>query len=175
MGFGLVALTIAALVLGLVGCSAAQARGVAATTPVYIHMNGANHFLEPLVAVAPGQPVVFVNQDTGGAHTIVGYDPLTGAKNPAINGLVQRSKGAGQPASTYTVRFAKAGFYSYYCSVHARLAKTFGGAVQPAYRNGVGGFKGAMAGTIVVTSDPALLAADPPSTKLEELPGFFGG
>ena len=42
---------------------------LAAPPPVYVHMNGANMFLERLVFVRPGQKLVFVNEDTG-AHGI---------------------------------------------------------------------------------------------------------
>jgi plastocyanin len=145
-----------------------------AAAPVYVHMNGGNYFLEPVVAVRPGQPVVFVNQDTG-AHTIAGYNPLTGALSRRFEATLAGTKGPGHKLATYTVSFAKAGFKPYLCTVHARLASTFGGAVQPVKRAGTHGFKGPMAGLIVVTTDPALLADNPPTAAEKIVPGFFGG
>jgi plastocyanin len=141
--------------------------------PVYIHMNGGNHFLEAVVAVAPGEQVVFVSQDTGGAHTIVGFDPATGQPMGPINGLVQASKGGN--VTTYAVRIDRAGVYSYYCSIHASLAKMLGSSVQPAVRPGVDGFKGAMAGVIIVTTDSALLHDNPATSHEKIVPGYFGG
>jgi plastocyanin len=147
----------------------------AAAAPVYVHMNGTNYFLESSVAVEPGQPVVFVSQDTGGAHTIIGYDATTGGPLTVINGKVQKTAGPGRRVDTYTVRFNTVGVYQYYCSLHAILGKTFAGSVQPAHRPGVDGFKGAMAGTIVVTRDRALIGANPPTSRMLTVPGFFGG
>jgi plastocyanin len=144
-----------------------------ASGPVYIHMNGGNHFLEPVVAVAPGGQVVFVSQDTGGAHTIVGFDPATGKTMGPINGLVQASKGG--TVTTYAVRIDHAGVYSYYCSIHALLAKTLGSSVQPAVRPGVDGFKGAMAGVVIVTTDSTLLQDNPQTSHEKVVPGYFGG
>src|SRR5579875_1412123 len=136
-----------------------------AAAPVYVHMNGGNYFLEP---------VVFVNQDTG-AHTIAGYNPLTGALSRRFEATLAGTKGPGHKLATYTVSFAKAGFKPYLCTVHARLASTFGGAVQPVKRAGTHGLKGPMAGLIVVTTDPALLADNPPTAAEKIVPGFFGG
>jgi plastocyanin len=144
-----------------------------ALRPVYVHTNGGNYFLEPVVAVRPGQKVVFVNQDTGGGHTVVGYNPLTGATSKRFNGTLLTAKD--HKVSTYTVSFSKSGFEPYLCTVHAVLEKTFGKAVQPAKRVGTHGFKGAMAGLIIVTTDPALLARNPPTTKERVVKGFFGG
>ncbi len=145
-----------------------------AAPPVYIHMNGGNYFLEPVVAVRPGQKVVVVNQDTG-AHTIVGYNPLTGAMSRHFNKTLLGTKGPGRKIATYAVSFPKPGFDPYYCSVHAQLAKTFGKAVQPVKRMGTHGFKGPMAGLIVVTTDRTLLARNPPTTAEKTVKGFFGG
>jgi plastocyanin len=147
----------------------------AASAPVYVHMNGANFFLESSVAVAPGQPVVFVSQDTGGAHTIIGYGASPGGAMTVINGKVHATAGTGHSVDTYTVRLKTIGVYPYYCSVHAVLEKTFRGSPQAAHRPGVDGFKGAMAGTIVVTNDRALIDANPPTSKELIVPGFFGG
>lgn len=162
----------ASAALCFAGCSAPAS--VAAAPPVYVHMNGRNEFLEPFVVVQPGQPVVFVNEDTG-VHSIVGYNPQTGAIERRIDGAVAGTPGPGHRVSTYRVRLKKIGAYAYYCSVHATLVKTFGHAVQPAPRKGVHGFGGAMGGWIVVTDDPALYRANPPTTAHRLLPGFFGG
>ena len=170
-------LVAACLALALAGCAASNAASTATATasaPVYIHMNGRNDFLEPTVAVAPGEPVVFVNEDTG-FHNVIGYHRSTGKLNPAINGDLAGTKGAGHPVATYTVKLTKPGIYAYYCSVHAVLAKTYGAAVQPAHRPGVHGYPGAMAGEIVVTSDPSLVAQNPATTAKKILAGYFGG
>ena len=53
--------------------------------------------------------------------------------------------------------------------------KTFGKAVQPVKRMGTHGFKGPMAGLIVVTTDRTLLARNPPTTAEKTVKGFFGG
>jgi plastocyanin len=159
--------TVAALAI----LSATAAR---AAPPVYVHTNGGNYFLEPEVAVRPGQQVIFVNQDTGG-HTVVGYNPQTGATSSGFNGTLLGTKGPGHKISTYAVSFSQPGFEPYFCSVHAQLETTFGKAVQPAKRPGTHGFKGPMAGLIVVTTDPGLLAQNPPTTAERIVPGFFGG
>jgi plastocyanin len=145
-----------------------------AASPVYVHMNGGNYFLEPVVAVRPGQKVVFVNEDTG-AHTIVGYNPATGALSRHFNRTLVGTKGPGHKIATFAVSFPKAGIKSYFCSVHARLAKTSGTAVQPVKRMRTHGFKGPMAGLIVVTTDRALLAGNPPTAREKIVKGFFGG
>jgi plastocyanin len=143
-------------------------------TPVYIHMNGGNYFLEPVVAVRPGQEVVFVNQDTD-AHTIVGYDPATGAASHQFDKVLPGTKGPGHPLHTYAAHFPKAGVEMYFCSVHAELEHTLGKAVQPVKRTGTNGFRGPMAGIIIVTTDPVLLEANPATTRTKIVPGFFGG
>jgi plastocyanin len=145
-----------------------------AAPPVYVHMNGGNYFLEPVVAVRPGQEVVFVNQDTD-AHTIVGYHPSTGAISQRFNKTVLGTKGLGHPVHTYTVLFPTPGLEAYFCSVHAALAPTFGKAVQPVKQVKTGGFKGPMAGLVIVTTDPALLSQNPPTTAVKTVTGFFGG
>lgn len=142
--------------------------------PVYVHMNGNNEFLEPLVFVRPEQAVIFVNEDTG-MHTIVGYNPANGSVERTIDGNVRGTAGPGHSVATYRVALKKEGTYAYYCSVHAVLQKTYGGAVQPAHRRGVHGFEGSMGGTIVVTDDAALLRANPPTTARKILSHFFGG
>lgn len=163
----LIALVMAALL-------APPASVRSAPAPVYVHMNGANDFLEPVVAVRPGQSVVFVNQDTD-PHTIVGFDPQTGRHPLAINGRAAGTPGAGHAAGTFTVTLSRPGIYSYYCSLHATLSKTYRGAAQAAPRKGVDGYGGAMAGVIIVTSDPRLLSGNPKTAAQRILPGFFGG
>jgi plastocyanin len=146
----------------------------AAAGPVYVHMNGANEFLEEVVAVRPGETVVFVNEDTD-AHEIVGYDPLTGRATSGFQGLIKGSPGPGHPVSTYEVAFAHRGIEYYYCSVHAVLERGPGGRYLPKVKPGVGGFGAPMAGIIIVTTDPKVLAANPKSASRKILPDFFGG
>jgi plastocyanin len=147
---------------------------VAASSPVYVHMNGANMFLEGVVAVRPGQKVVFVNEDTG-AHTIIGYNPTTGAASKSFDGAVAGTKGAGHPVSTYSVSFPHQGLHYYYCSVHADLKKQPGDGFVAKVRKGVGGFGDPMAGLIIVTTDKKLLADNPKTTSEKILPNYFGG
>ncbi|MDE1952113.1 MAG: Cupredoxin [Betaproteobacteria bacterium] len=164
----------------LLACALFAPLGLAATAPahkpapIYVHMNGANMFLENVVAVRPGQDVVFVNQDTG-AHTIVGYNPLTGKSNPRFEGAVTGTPGPGHKVSTYAVDFNHAGLKFYYCSVHAELMQEPGGRTMPKKRPTVHGFGDPMAGLIIVTTDPHLLADNPPTTHEKILPGYFGG
>lgn len=152
----------------------AQASSAPKLPPVYVHMNGANMFLENVVVVRPGQPVVFVNEDTGD-HTIIGYNPLTGATSKRFDGEVAGTPGPGHPVHTYTITFSKPGLYDYYCSVHAELRKEPGGMVVPTKRPTVGGFGDPMAGLIIVTRDPALLRDNPPTSREKILPDYFGG
>ncbi|MDX5931794.1 cupredoxin domain-containing protein [Acidiphilium acidophilum] len=142
--------------------------------PVYVHMNGANMFLENPVAVRPGQPVVFVNEDTG-SHTIIGYSATTGKTSTRFDGAVAGTKGPGHKVHTYTITFAHQGIVHYYCSVHAILAKEPGGRTVAKVRPGVHGFGDPMAGTIIVTTDPKLLADNPKTAAEKILPGYFGG
>ncbi len=142
--------------------------------PVYVHMNGANEFLEDVVAVRPGQPVVFVDEDTG-PHTIVGYDPSTGATSKRFDGMVLGTPGPGHAVHTYTIRFAHPGLKFYYCSIHAELAREPGGVIDPKKRPTVHGYGDPMDGLIIVTTDPQLLADNPASSHQRILPHFFGG
>ncbi len=142
--------------------------------PVYVHMNGENMFLESLVAVAPHQPVVFVNEDTG-MHMVLGYNPLTGKVNPKFSATLPGTPGPGHQVSTYEIAFKNPGVYYYYCPVHAELKKAPGGIYVPIKRPKVHGFPVPMAGVIVVTTDKALIADDPPSSHEKILPGYFGG
>ncbi len=177
---------LAALLLTPGGCAKAKPKSagkngtaVAAAParplpPVYIHMNGFNAFVEAVVAVEPGQPVIFVNQDTG-PHTIQGYSPITGKPLAAISGMVMGTAGPRHKVSTYRVILKKPGIYCYYCSMHAVLQKVYHRMVQPAHRQGVHGFAGAMAGVIVVTREKSLLQFDPPTCQRRILKGYFGG
>ena len=145
-----------------------------AAPPVYVHMNGANMFLENVVAVRPGQKVVFVNEDTGD-HTIIGYDPLDGKTSKRFDGDVTGTPGAGHAVSTYTIAFAHTGLQFYYCSVHAELMKEPGGRTMPKKRPTVHGFGDPMAGLIIVTNDKRLLRDNPPTSHEKILPDYFGG
>ena len=142
--------------------------------PVYVHMNGANEFLENVVAVRPGQPVVFVDEDTG-PHTIVGYDPATGATSKRFDGAVEGTPGPGHAVHTYTIRFRHAGLKFYFCSIHAELAHEPGGVTAPKKRPTVHGFGDPMDGLIIVTTDRHLLAANPATSRQRILPHYFGG
>ena len=161
---------VALCALAFAGVSVAGA----APSPVYVHMNGKNDFLESVVAVRPGQPVVFVNEDTG-KHAVAGYNPLNGHESSSFRKVIPGTPGKGHKVHTYRVSFHKRGFHFYYCFIHARLQKVFGPRVQPAHRQGIPGYKGAMAGVIVVTNDPALIKQDPPTSHKRILPNFFGG
>lgn len=157
----------------LTACSA-PTKAASAAAPVYIHMNGANDFLESTVAVAPGQPVTFVNEDTG-AHSVVGYYPTTGAMNPKIDAALPGTPGIGHPVPTVTFAFRKPGIYAYYCSVHAHLVKTLGTAVIAVARKGIDGFGASMSGIIIVTTDAALLDSNPSTSSQKVLKSYFGG
>jgi len=145
-----------------------------ANDPVYVHTNGANAFLESVVVVRPDEKVVFVNEDTD-MHTILGYHPETGKPDNTIAGKINGTPGSSHPVSTYTVSIKKPGIYTYYCSMHAHLAPTYHGMVQPALNKGVDGYGGAMAGEIIVTTDAALTAINPPSSHTKILKDYFGG
>lgn len=49
-----------------------------APPPVSVHMTASNAFDDPIVAVRPGQSVVFVN-DSSTPRNVLGYDPRSGA------------------------------------------------------------------------------------------------
>ncbi len=173
MALALAAAIIVGSVLWVSSCTHAAPKHFAPST-IYVHMDGANAFVEPVVAVTPGQPVVFVNEDTG-MHMIDSYNPLTGKPTPYIKGVVEGTKGPKGKIDYYRVVLKKPGFYFYYCPVHAILAKIYHGSVQPAHRPGVHGFPGSMAGLIVVTTDKALIAQDPPTSHQQILSDYFGG
>ncbi len=167
----------AAIVVGLVVWLSPKSGAAPKKFPpstIFVHMDGANAFVEPVVAVKPGQPVVFVNEDTG-MHMIDSYNPLNGKPTHYMKGVVQGTPGPHGKIDYYEVKFKHPGFYYYYCPVHAILAKIYHGSVQPAHRPGVHGFPGAMAGLIVVTTDKALLKENPPTSHQRILSDYFGG
>ncbi len=167
-----IALVAAIATLGFVKPAPARAAGM---RPVYIHMNGANEFLERLVFVRPGQKVVFVNEDTGD-HAIQGYNPETGAKSKVFRDkVISGTPGPHHPVHTYTISFAHQGPQFYFCPVHAQLKKGPGGVWLPVRRSTTHGFGAAMAGEIIVTNDRALLARNPKTAWKKILPKFFGG
>ncbi len=162
------------------GCAKAQtapapapAAAAGSLPPVYIHMNGFNAFVESVVAVRPGQPVIFVDEDTG-AHTIQGYNPATG-KPTKLFGMVLGTKGPGHKISTFTYVPKTPGIHFYYCTMHAMLEKVYHNTVQPAHRPTAHGFAGAMAGEIIVTKDASLLAQNPATCGKKILTDYFGG
>ena len=172
------ALRLAGAGLGIMACLASPAGAteapVAKTAPVYVHMNGANMFLESVVAVRPGQAVVFVNEDTG-AHTVIGFNPATGVTDKRFDGALPGTPGPGHSVHTYSVRFKHGGLKYYYCSVHAELAREPGGVTVAKKRATVHGFCDPMSGLIIVTTDKVLLRANPRSSTMEILQGYFGG
>jgi len=161
--------------MGLAGGSA-----LAATTkPVYVHMNGLNDFLPKVVFVRPGQPVVFVNQDQG-AHSIHAYDPVGGNHRKAMDDVsLQGTKGPGHPVHTYKVTFKHEGVHYYICTIHAHLVSVYktpsGKNIDlPAKRKGIPGYRGSMAGVVVVTREASLLKSDPSITHQRVLKNFWG-
>ncbi len=167
----------AALVVGLIVWLSPQSGAAPkkfGPSAIFVHMDGANAFVESVVAVKPGEPVVFVNEDTG-MHMIDSYNPLNGKLTHYMKGVVQGTTGPKGKIDYYEVKFKHPGFYYYYCPVHAILAKIYNGSVQPAHRPGVHGFPGAMAGLIVVTTDKALLSENPPTSHKQILSNYFGG
>lgn len=165
--------------MAVAGFAASPSARAASLPPVYVHTNGANDFLESVVAVRPGQAVEFVNEDTGG-HTIVGYEPYKGgAMIKGFNGTVAGTPGPGHKVWTYRISFAHSGVYPYYCSVHAHFAKVYdhGGDhyVAVVKRPKKHGYGGPMAGVIIVTNDPRELAITPPTAHQKVLKDYFGG
>jgi plastocyanin len=166
----------AAITIGLAGVASAQS---AALKPVYIHENGANDFLESIVAARPGQPIEFVNEDTG-SHTVIGYLPYkAGALIKRFKGILAGTKGPGHKISTYRITFAKPGVYAYYCSIHAHLATVYDHGAHhytaAVPRPKIHGYGGPMAGVIIVSNDPRVLAITPPTAHQKVLPDYFGG
>ena len=171
MGLVLCMVLCVPLLLGVRIASADQSESAPA---VYVHMNGMNDFLESVIAVQPGQPVIFVNQDTG-EHAVQGYDPIDGKLVKSFSDRLKGSKGKGHTYATYKISFQDQGFHFYYCPIHAKLQTVFGKQEKPAHRKGVPGYLGAMAGVIIVTTDHALLESNPKSSHEETLSGFWGG
>lgn len=146
-----------------------------APAPVYIHMNGANMFLERLVFVSPGQKVVFVNEDTG-PHALQGYHPATGALDKRFyDPVLQGTPGKGHPVHSFTISFRHQGPRFYFCAVHAMLMQAPGPVWAPKKRPTVHGFGTPMAGEIVVTTDKGLLADNPKTAHEKILASYFGG
>ena len=153
----------------------AGAAFAAAPPPVYVHMNGANMFLERLVFVRPGQKLVFVNEDTG-PHAIQGYNPATGKLAKRFHDpVLQGTKGAGHKVHTFSISFKHQGPRFYFCPVHAMLMKAPGPVWAPKKRPTVHGFGTPMSGEVIVTTDPALLADNPKTAHEKILKGYFGG
>ncbi|MDE2005769.1 MAG: Cupredoxin [Rhodospirillales bacterium] len=143
--------------------------------PVYVHMNGANMFLERTVFIRPGQKLVFVNQDTG-PHGLQGYNPATGKLDPRFHDTVlPGTKGAGHTVHSFTVTFRHQGVFDYFCPVHAMLMKAPGPVWAPMKRPTVHGFGTPMSGEVIVTTDRALLADNPKTAHERIVPGYFGG
>jgi plastocyanin len=164
----------AALALGAGAATFARAAG-AAPPPVYVHMNGANMFLERLVFVRPGQKLVFVNEDTG-PHAIQGFNPATGKLSKRFHDpVLQGTKGTGHKVHTFAISFRHQGPRYYFCPVHAMLMKAPGPVWAAQKRPTVHGFGTPMAGQVVVTTDPALLADNPKTAHEKILPKYFGG
>jgi len=164
------------LAIGLAGSGLAEA---ASPSPVYIHMNGLNDFLPKVVFVRPGQPVVWVNQDQG-AHSIHGYKVLDGGHLKNMDKMsLSGTPGPGHKVHTYSVTFHSVGAHYYVCTIHAHLVKVYadpsgGSYYLPAKRHGIPGYRGSMAGVVVVTREPALLHSDPPITHKRVLKKFWG-
>ena len=176
--FGRVQRVVLALLLsaGLLGSAVAQG---ATRSPVYIHMNGLNDFLPKVVFVRPGQPVVWVNQDQG-AHAIHGYKLVGGEHLKDLNKVsLAGTPGPGHKVHTYRVSFDHVGVHYYLCTVHAHLVGVYtdpnGGTYYlPAKRHGVPGYRGSMAGVVVVTRESALLNSNPAITHKRILAKFWG-
>lgn len=156
-------------IVGLCVISSPLALAKAAPGPVYIHLNmeSTSMILEDKVAVRPGQKVVFINQDND-IHTIIGYNPQTGAAIERVDGSLYAA--AGHTISSYTVDFMHQGFHYYYCTVHAYLKKQPGKGYIPEIRPSVHGFGSPMAGLIIVTTNKKLLAENPKTTSEKILP-----
>jgi plastocyanin len=171
--------TLAVLAAAVCPLAAASPALAASLKPVYIHENGANDFLETVVAVRPGQPVEFVNEDTG-THTVVGYKPFhDGARIKGFNGTLAGTKGPGHKIGTYRITFSHPGVYPYYCSVHAHLVTVYHRGkdhyVAAVPRPKIHGYGGPMAGVIIVTNDRRELAVTPPTAHKKILAHYFGG
>ncbi len=163
--------TAGSLIASMCVITMAGAQAKTAPRPVYIHMNmkSPSMILESTIAVRPGQKVVFINQDND-IHTIVGYNPKTGATIQRINGSIPASTGMGKAPGRYIIKFNHLGRYYYYCSVHAYLKKKSGKLYIPAIRPDVKGFGSPMAGVIIVTRNKRVLAENPKTSSQKFLP-----
>jgi len=166
------------MALTIIGLAYGGSALASTTTPIYVHMNGLNDFLPKVVFVQPGQPVVFVNQDQG-PHSIHAYDPVGGNHLKALDDTVlQGTPGPGHTVHTYKVTFNRVGVHYYICTVHANLVsvyKTPSGKNYelPAKRQGVHGYRGSMAGVVIVTREATLLNSNPPITHQKILQKFW--
>lgn len=166
------------MALALLGLASGGSALAATAAPVYVHMNGLNDFLPKVVFVQPGQPVVFVNQDQG-PHSIHAYDPVGGGHLKAMDDVtLQGTPGPGHTVHTYKVTFNHVGVHYYICTIHAHLVsvyKTPSGKNYdlPAKRKGVPGYRGSMAGVVIVTREASLLDSDPPITHQRVLKQFW--
>lgn len=162
---------VLASTIGLCVFAAPSDKAEAAPLPVYVHMNmkSPSMILEGVLAVRPGQKVVFVNQDND-IHTIIGYNPKSGAAIERVGGSVPAASGKGHIVATYAIKFMHLGQHYYYCSVHAYLKRQPGRGYVPAIRPGVHGFGAPMAGLIIVTTNKTLLAENPKTAYEKILP-----
>lgn len=164
--------------MAVIGLASGGSALAATTRPVYIHMNGLNDFLPKVVFVRPGQPVVFVNQDQG-PHSIHAYDPVGGGHLKAMDKVsLQGTPGPGHTVHTYKVSFKHEGVHYYICTIHAHLVSVYKSPSGknydlPAKRQGIPGYRGSMAGVIVVTREAALLKSDPAITHQKILKKFW--
>lgn len=164
--------------LALIGMAYAGSALAATSSPVYVHMNGLNDFLPKVVFVQPGQPVVFVNQDQG-PHSIHAYDPVGGAHLKALDDVsLQGTPGPGHTVHTYKMTFKHVGVHYYICTIHAHLVSVYKSPAGknydlPAKRKGIPGYRGSMAGVIIVTREATLLKSDPPITHKRILGKFW--
>lgn len=163
--------TVGSVIAGMCMITMAGAHTETAPRPVYIHMTmkSPSMILENTIAVRPGQKVIFINQDND-IHTIVGYNPKTGATIQRINGSIPASAGMGKGPGRYIIEFHHPGRHYYYCSVHAYLKRQPGKDYSPAIRPGVKGFGAPMAGVIIVTTNKRILAENPKTSSQKFLP-----
>ena len=165
--------------LAIIGLASGGSALAATTSPVYVHMNGLNDFLPKVVFVKPGQPVVFVNQDQG-AHSIHAYDPVGGSHLKAMDDVaLQGTPGPGHKVHTYKVTFKHEGVHYYICTIHAHLVSVYRSPAGknydlPAKRKGIPGYRGSMAGIVIVTREASLLKSDPAITHQKILKKFWG-
>lgn len=169
---------MASMGLVIVGLTSGGSALAAAATPVYIHMNGLNDFLPRVVFVQPGQSIVFVNQDQG-PHSIHAYNPVGGGHLKDMDDIsLSGTPGPGHTVHTYKVTFQHVGVHYYLCTIHAHLVPVYkspSGKIYdlPAKRQGIPGYRGSMAGVVIVTREAALLKSNPPITHQRILQKFW--